>query len=149
MPGPRYATKEEREQMFWSKVDIRGEDECWPWKASKMGRDEHGHGAFYNGHTVVRAQRFAYEATYGPTNLYVLHKCGNASCVNPKHLYAGTHGDNMRDGPSGRWPTFYSGEVFLMKRLRQHGLLYREIAPLFKTNRHAISRYCRGIVAGK
>jgi len=144
-PGPKTANREERIQMFWSKVDIREDSDCWLWKASQAD----GYGAFYDGKVVVRASRFAYEVTYGPTDLYVLHKCNNKLCVNPKHLYAGTHGDNMRDGPSGRRPSFYEGEVFLMIKLRQRGLSYEEIAPMFKTNRHAISRYCRGLIKVK
>jgi hypothetical protein len=45
------------------------------------------------------AHRFAWLAYKGriPTNLWVLHTCDNPPCVNPDHLFVGTHQDNMRD----------------------------------------------------
>jgi hypothetical protein len=32
-----------------------------------------------------------------PSDRFVLHQCGNPACVNPAHLYLGTHCQNMAD----------------------------------------------------
>ena len=81
---------------FWSKVDIKGDDECWNWKAH-CNRD--GYGYHWIKKVIWRAHRYAYTITYGviAKGLIVCHTCDNPSCCNPKHLWLGTVADNMKD----------------------------------------------------
>lgn len=69
---------------------------CWFWIAAVIGR---GYGQFrYQGRLWV-AHRVSWELAYGPVpaELWVLHKCDQPCCVNPEHLFLGTHDDNMDD----------------------------------------------------
>lgn len=85
-------------EVFWSKVDRRGADECWLWRAAiKSVKTPYGLVIFHGVQT--HAHRAAWILTHGPvpTGLHVLHKCDNAQCVRPDHLYLGTHQQNMND----------------------------------------------------
>lgn len=81
---------------FWSRVDVRGPDECWPWMNAKT---PNGYGTVYFGGRMVGAHRVSWELTHGPIpdGLFVLHHCDNPPCCNPAHLFTGTHTDNVRD----------------------------------------------------
>jgi hypothetical protein len=85
-----------REERFWAKVDKRGVEECWEWRAS---RTHGGYGRFRTPQTHLQAHRVAWELTIGaiPEGLDVLHSCDNRPCCNPAHLFLGTDLDNARD----------------------------------------------------
>lgn len=84
---------------FWSKVSIppvpRHDNLCWTWTGS-TAKD---YGQVKVDGKVLRAHRVAYEMFNGPLGDedHVLHSCDNPLCVNPAHIRAGTHQDNMTD----------------------------------------------------
>lgn len=96
------------EARLWGKVDVRGPDECWPWK----GKLNHGYGMLMvrvSGRSASRfAHRLAYEFTVGPIpdGLHLDHvchvpeecrlngECPHRRCCNPAHLQPVTPREN-------------------------------------------------------
>jgi len=81
---------------FFQKVDTSGT--CWLWRNYK---NDDGYGVVRNRRLgrMDLAHRVVWEMVYGliPEKLSVLHKCDVRHCVNPTHLFLGTHQDNMDD----------------------------------------------------
>lgn len=85
------------QRKFYRFVRITSNDgECWLWLSSKTAL---GYGRGYvRGVGRFGAYRLSYELAHGKIadGLVIDHLCHNPSCVNPLHLEAVTHGENIR-----------------------------------------------------
>lgn len=151
-------------EVLWSKVDKRGEDECWPWLGVK---NIQGYGRVQIKEYSYYAHRVIFNLVYpntielnAPKNSsekgFLLHTCDNPACCNPKHLWIGTHDDNMADkAAKGRTPD-YSGDkgprcklsmaqAQEIRALRKQGVTARELAKQYNISLPSI----KTLLAGK
>lgn len=72
------------------------ESGCWLWTG---GANDMGYGSLGIGGKKLYAHRASYEWFHGaiPKGMEVCHKCDVPLCVNPDHLFLGTHKENMSD----------------------------------------------------
>ena len=95
---------------FWSHVDIKGPDECWPWINTRKR-----YVRFWLDGKSVQATHFSYQLHYGvdPGDFFVCHTCDNPLCVNPNHLFLGTSKQNTQDMiEKGRSKLDHTGNAF-------------------------------------
>ena len=84
------------ELRFFRHIGKKQANGCIHWSGKT---NVHGYGVIESIIKKLRSNRVAYELCVGPipAGLHVLHHCDNPLCINPTHLFTGTHQDNMRD----------------------------------------------------
>ena len=145
---------------FWSKIDKRGPDECWPWLG---GTFTHGYGRFKAAGRDIKAPRIALFLNSGkdPFPLFACHSCDYPPCCNGRHIFPGTKVENMLDRdakgrgvlpPNGPWimtgeshPRAKFTEVQVREIRRRHaaGESESSLARYFRASQTGISSIIR------
>ena len=130
------------------KSKISNEGLCWVWSGSKNSK---GYGFVYYQGESHHAHRFSYEYYIGkiPVGMFVCHHCDNPSCVNPNHLFVGSHKDNMIDMVSKNRHVgcrkLNKNKVLEIKALIKNRVKYKQIANIYGVSESAIGNIACGI----
>lgn len=126
-------------QRWAAKIDTSGHPNgCWIWLAAKTC----GYGVINIGNGITRkASRVTWELLIGPIpkGMHVLHRCDNPPCVNPAHLFLGTHLDNVADMNAKGRGAHVIGD---MNAAKTHCLRGHEFTPQ-NTRTTPLQRVCR------
>lgn len=121
---------------------------CWLWTGTV---DQNGYGMMtLGGVRGLRAHRVAWMIANGPipSGLFICHRCDNPACVNPAHLFAGTHRDNMKDkAAKGRAcsPTrLRPADVLAIREAVERGDLQRVVAARYGVHAVTVGKIVRG-----
>lgn len=149
--------RENEVRLFWSKIVVKGFDECWEWFPNV---DKFGYGKFHihdeeGKRITVRVHRFSWFLKFGPIpdGLCVCHKCDNRKCVNWNHLFLGTLADNNVDrmkkgrgvhGEKQRSAKLKEKDIPVIRKMISEGKNYGVIGKIFGVSDESIGGIARG-----
>jgi hypothetical protein len=98
------------DERFHEKYIIDQTTDCWIWQHATNNL---GYGMIRDNDKMRTAHRVSYELHNQvklQRNICVCHKCDNPLCVNPDHLWTGTHKQNTLDMMSKKRQNFFGGK---------------------------------------
>jgi len=137
------------------KIDNKG---CWVWQRST----KNGYGQLSVHDYPTYTHRLAYELFVGhiPDGKFVLHRCDVKRCINPDHLFIGTHDDNVADmwekgrgsppprryGENNHKATLTDSQVEEVRKMRNAGVPQRRVAKQFRVSQSTVWRIAHNLV---
>lgn len=118
--------------------------DCWIWTGYRIGHDRSRRASLKVNGKNAYASRISWGLFRGeiPEGICVCHHCDNVLCVNPSHLFLGTHSDNMQDmirkGRSGRIKLNRDKVIKIREMYALGGMMQSELAELFNVGRATI-----------
>lgn len=140
-PGFKKWPPEKRFEFCVSKEDHP--NGCWKWIGVTLPT---GYGQIMVDKVKKYAHVYSYELKYGPVpkGLELHHKCETRDCVNPDHLVAVSHRDNLREA-STLWV-----QKNLQKTHCPKGHEYTEANTYYYVNKYGSKgRFCRTCASNK
>lgn len=149
-------SEREREFNFWSMIKVAPSG-CWEWTA---GKNPQGYGKIsitLFGKREQQAQRVAWIYKNGPipNGRMICHHCDNPACINPDHLFVGTHKENSDDkvkkgrqwkpiGTLNPHTKINEDVVRTIRTLRGHGIAYKEVARISGSSENVVNHILNG-----
>lgn len=143
------------DRRFWGKV--KKSSYCWEWVGTKCSS---GYGSLRivdpktGRSTMVGAHRLAWEMHNGAIQdgMHVCHSCDNPACVNPDHLWLGTHADNMNDrnrkgrakggtakGSAASQAKLMAADIMAIRQLASSGYLQKDLASAWGVHKATVN----------
>lgn len=135
-------------------VSIDEKTHCWNWNGTYSGE----YGRLRWKCKTFTAHRLSYEIWVAkiPEGMLVCHKCDNKKCVNPNHLFLGTHKENMLDmsykgimgrkGKDNSSCIYTDAQISEIRALKNEGFTWERICRIFNCSLTHAKRVVKGVI---